>query len=94
MVIVNTVVIVRCNLGLSQRDVALTMAAFGGGSILAALMLPRLLDRIADRTLMLTAATAMTSGLAVPTALTASLGQSPGYWEQYSDRRRHLEAWP
>jgi hypothetical protein len=35
MVIVNTVVIVR-GLGLGQRDVALTLAAFGGGSMCAA----------------------------------------------------------
>lgn len=49
MVIVNTVVIVK-GLGLSQRDVALTMAAFGAGSITAALTLPRILDRVADRT--------------------------------------------
>lgn len=54
MVIVNTVVIVR-GLGLSQPDVAWALAAFGGGSMAAALMLPRLLDRIAERNAMLTA---------------------------------------
>ncbi|GAA3274078.1 hypothetical protein GCM10020258_51750 [Sphingomonas yabuuchiae] len=41
MVIVNTVVIVRDKLGLGQQDVALTLAAFGAGSILAAFTLPR-----------------------------------------------------
>ncbi len=56
MVIVNTVVIVRDLLGLSQTDVALALAAYGGGSMLAALLLPRLLDRISDRTVMLAAA--------------------------------------
>jgi predicted MFS family arabinose efflux permease len=55
MVIVNTVVIVR-ELGLGQSHVALTLAAYGGGSITAAMILPRLLDRIADRTVMLAAA--------------------------------------
>ena len=45
-VIVNTVVIVK-GMGLSQRDVALTLAAFGGGSTTAALTLPRILDRVA-----------------------------------------------
>jgi MFS family permease len=59
MVIVNTVVIVK-GLGLSQRDVALTLAAFGGGSITAALTLPRVLDRIADRTVMIVAAAVLT----------------------------------
>ncbi len=48
MVIVNTVVIVR-GLGLGQQDVALTLAAFGGGSMCAAFALPRILDRVADR---------------------------------------------
>ncbi|MDU0220511.1 MFS transporter, partial [Escherichia coli] len=48
MVIVNTVVIVQSLLGMAQRDVALTLAAYGLGSIAAALLLPRLLDRIDD----------------------------------------------
>src|SRR3546814_3119479 len=65
MVIVNTVVIVRGNLGLTQRDVAFTLAAFGAGSILAALTLPRILDRVADRTIMIGAAAAMMIGLAL-----------------------------
>lgn len=80
MVIVNTVVIVRGNLGLTQRDVAFTLAAFGGGSILAALTLPRILDRISDRTIMIGAAAAMTVGLAVLAALTASFERAPAYW--------------
>jgi len=46
MVIVNTVVIVRDVLGLAQRDVAFALAAYGGGSILAAILLPKLLDRV------------------------------------------------
>lgn len=50
MVIVNTVVIVRGLLGLGQREVALTLATYGGGSMMAALVLPRLLDKISDRT--------------------------------------------
>ena len=61
MVIVNTVVIVRDILGLTQRDVAMTLAAYGAGSMLAALMLPRLLDRVGDRAVMLGAAAVLTS---------------------------------
>jgi MFS family permease len=57
MVIVNTVVIVRGLLGGTDSDVAIALACFGGGSMAAALMLPRLLDQIADRTVMLAAAT-------------------------------------
>jgi predicted MFS family arabinose efflux permease len=59
MVIVNTVVIVRGLLGGTDSDVAIALACFGGGSMAAALMLPRLLDRIADRAVMLPAATAL-----------------------------------
>jgi H+ antiporter protein len=56
MVIVNTVVFVRSVLGRSADDVALGLAAFGGGSMAAALLLPRVLERVADRRLMMTAA--------------------------------------
>ena len=49
MVIVNTVVLVRGGLGLGETDVALALGFFGGGSMLAALMLPRLLDHVPDR---------------------------------------------
>ncbi|WP_370468665.1 MFS transporter, partial [Pseudomonas canadensis] len=42
MVIVNTVVMVR-GLGLGQPQVALTLAVYGAGSMLAALLLPRIL---------------------------------------------------
>lgn len=56
MVIVNTVVLVRAELELPESSVALTLAAFGGGSMLSAMLLPRLLDRISDRTVMLAGA--------------------------------------
>lgn len=59
MVIVNTVVIVRQIFALGQREVAWALAVYGGGSMLAALALPRLLGRIADRTIMLGAAVAL-----------------------------------
>ena len=48
MVIVNTVVIVR-GMGRSQEDVALALAAYGGGSMLAALLLPRVLRQMSDQ---------------------------------------------
>lgn len=59
MVIVNTVVIVKGSLSRGDGDVALTLASFGAGSMLAALNLPRLLEQISDRKLMLTAAGVM-----------------------------------
>ncbi|MEQ8395407.1 MFS transporter [Thalassobaculum sp.] len=59
MVIVNTVVYARDLLGRSETDVALLFAASGAGSIVMALVLPRLLDRVADRTVMLTGGAAL-----------------------------------
>ncbi|MFE7130133.1 MFS transporter [Streptomyces sp. NPDC057638] len=53
MVTVNTVVYVRAELGRSAGDVALALGAYGAGSMIAALLLPRLLDRTGDRTVML-----------------------------------------
>ncbi|WP_018952456.1 MFS transporter [Thioalkalivibrio sulfidiphilus] len=63
MVIVNTVVIVQAGFGLASSHVALAMAAFGGGSMIAALTLPRLLDRVADRPVMLAGAALLVVGL-------------------------------
>ncbi|MDQ8705286.1 MFS transporter [Streptomyces sp. LHD-70] len=59
MVIVNTVVLVRHDLGRSAGAVSMALAAYGAGSMLAALLLPRLLDRVGDRTVMLPAAFAL-----------------------------------
>lgn len=56
MVIVNTVILVKGLLGGTDSDMALALACFGGGSMASALLLPRLLDRIADRAVMLSAA--------------------------------------
>lgn len=62
LVIVNTVVYVQAVLGLGERETALALAAFGGGSMLAALALPRLLERIADRPAMLAGAAVLVAG--------------------------------
>ena len=53
MVLVNSVVLVRGSLGLGESALAWTMGAFGAGSMVAALLLPKLLDRVADRPVML-----------------------------------------
>jgi len=79
MVIVNTVVIVR-GLGLSQRDVALTLAAFGGGSITAALTLPKILDRVSDRRVMLVAASIMVLALAGLAVAARVMPPGSDYW--------------
>jgi MFS family permease len=69
MVIVNTVVLVRTGLGRSNDDVALALAAFGGGSMIAAFALPRLLDRLSDRPVMLGGSALLVGGLGVAALL-------------------------
>lgn len=80
MVIVNTVVIVRGELGRPASDVAFALAAYGGGSILAALALPRVLERTNDRRVMIVAAGALAMLLAVLAGVTARLGDASAYW--------------
>ena len=63
LVIVHTVALVKAVLGLPERAYALTLAAFGAGSMLAALLLPALLDRIGERNVMLGGAALATAAL-------------------------------
>jgi len=63
MVFVNTVVIVQAGLGLTQSAVALALASFGAGSMVAALVLPRLLEKLTDRSVMLGGIGVMVAGL-------------------------------
>ncbi len=67
IVFVNTIVIVRVTLALGDREVALTLAAFGAGSMAAAFALPRILDHLTDRTVMLIGA-----GVMIPPLLAAA----------------------
>ncbi|MCX6474182.1 MFS transporter [Rhodococcus sp. (in: high G+C Gram-positive bacteria)] len=52
IVVVNTVNYVRDELGGTQSDVAWMLAASGTGTLMTALLLPRVLDRTAERTVM------------------------------------------
>lgn len=65
MVVVNTVVLVQLEFGLSERATTIGLATFGTGSVIAALALPRLLDDVADRTVMLAGAGLVAGGLLV-----------------------------
>ncbi len=65
MVLVNTVVLVRGGLELGETAVAVTMGLFGAGSMTAALLLPRMLDRLPDRPVMLGGAAVMILALVV-----------------------------
>ncbi|WP_460160674.1 MFS transporter [Pseudomonas sp. S2_B10] len=70
MVIVNTVVLVQSRFALPQSSTALALAAFGGGSMVSALVLPRLLKNIKDRTAMLAGGGILVAGLLVGISLT------------------------
>jgi MFS family permease len=59
MVLVNSVVLVRGNLGMDEAALGWTMACFGAGSLAAALVLPRILDTYRDRSTMLFGAVLM-----------------------------------
>lgn len=74
MVIVNTVVYVRTLLSRTNNDVAIALAVFGGGSMLAALVLPRILERVGDRKVMLVAAALLFVTLVTMAVLTAAPG--------------------
>ncbi len=63
MVIVNTVVYVQHHLNGTQSETALAIAAYGAGSVVVALALPRLLDRLPDRPFMLAGGALVTVGL-------------------------------
>ena len=83
MVIVNTVVRVKSDLGLGNEIVALHFAASGIGSMVVALVLPKLLGQIAPRPVMLAGAALLTislglaafnPGVAAGLAIWAALG--------------------
>jgi predicted MFS family arabinose efflux permease len=79
MVIVNTVVYVRGHLGLGESETAMLLAAFGAGSMLAALLLPKLLSNVQDRTIMASGGLLMAAGLAAGT-LMPSLSVMMAVW--------------
>ncbi|SOD98911.1 MFS transporter [Caenispirillum bisanense] len=65
MVIVNTVVYTRDRLGLDDTATAWAMAAAGGGSMVAAILLPRVLSAARDRAVMLGAAALLLTALVI-----------------------------
>jgi H+ antiporter protein len=76
MVLVNSVVLVRGELGLDESALAWTMFAFGLGSITAALGLPRVLDRVPDRPVMVSGAICLTMTLLLLAGVIAVAGLS------------------
>jgi MFS family permease len=79
MVIVNTVILVREDLGLGDSFVAWGLAAAGMGSMVTALLVPALLRRIRDRTAMLAGAALLVAGLLAAVAI-GSFAALVGCW--------------
>ncbi|MFN0183147.1 MAG: MFS transporter, partial [Aquabacterium sp.] len=80
MVIVNTVVVVRGGLGLSDKEVAVVFAAYGAGSMVSALALPRLLAHVADRSAMMLGAAILGFGMVIGPWASAHLSMLLPLW--------------
>lgn len=63
MTIVNTVILVRDDLGLGDSAVAVALGAAGAGSAITALLLPLALEKTPERTVMLTGGALLAAGL-------------------------------
>ncbi|MDA5555339.1 MFS transporter [Shimia sp. MMG029] len=63
MVLVNSVALVRGDLGMSESALAWTVFGFGLGSMIVAFTLPRLLDHVSDRSVMLVGGLIMVGAL-------------------------------
>ncbi|WP_033349927.1 MFS transporter [Kitasatospora aureofaciens] len=72
IVFVDTVNVVRDHFHRPAGAVSLALGAYGAGSMLAAVLLPRLLARVSDRSVMLPAAFALPCVLAAAAAITAA----------------------
>jgi hypothetical protein len=70
MIIINTVAMVRGAFGGTETDVAYAFVAVGAGSMLVALTLPRLLDKLPDRPVMLAGGAMLGCGLLLGHAVT------------------------
>ncbi|WP_081511561.1 MFS transporter [Nocardia donostiensis] len=77
VVMVNTVNYVRDTLGGTQSGVAALLAANGSGTMLVALTLPRVLERLGTRPVMLAGAATLLAGLGAAIALSTA---SDGDW--------------
>jgi len=80
MVIVNTVVIVRDTFGRGNSAVAAALAAYGAGSMVFALLMPRVLQRVTDRAVMLFGAGIVTVSLIALALAWQPLAGSAAAW--------------
>ncbi len=76
MVIVNTVVIIRDSFAMSAAQVGIGFAAYGTGSMLAAILLPRILTKTGDRSVMVSGAVLLGLTMFFGAAI---FGQTPAF---------------
>jgi predicted MFS family arabinose efflux permease len=79
-VFVNTVVIVQSGFGLDAQQTAWALAAFGAGSMVAALTLPPLLERLPDRSVLIAGAAMLVATLLAGRWLVTSYPALLGVW--------------
>lgn len=80
MVFVNTVILVQSQFGLTEQATAWALAAFGAGSMIAAVSLPPLLDHFPDRAVVLAGAGVLTALLLLGPALAQNYSALLGLW--------------
>ncbi|GAB3602314.1 MFS transporter [Microbacterium aureliae] len=80
LVLVNSVVYVKVLLARDDTALALTLAAFGGGSLVAALVIPQLVDRFGVIPVMRAGGLAVVAGLAGAFAATAAIEGGALVW--------------
>ncbi|GAA1984709.1 MFS transporter [Kitasatospora viridis] len=80
VVYVNTVVYVRHQLHLGAGAVAFALGAYGAGSMTAALLLPRVLERVSDRVVLLGGGFAIAALFVPLTGLTMAGGRGSWQW--------------
>ncbi|WP_375002919.1 MFS transporter [Aeromicrobium sp. CTD01-1L150] len=72
LVLVNTVVVVRHSFGMAESAVAVTLGAYGAGSMIVALCVPRVLEHVRDRTVMLAGGILTPCGLVLAAAASSN----------------------
>ncbi|CCQ13610.1 putative MFS transporter [Rhodococcus sp. AW25M09] len=80
LVMVNSVVYVRDLFGGGSSQLAIALGFYGAGSMAAALLIPRALERISDHTLMLAGAAVAVAGAAAATAVATLHGGSAAWF--------------
>lgn len=80
LVVVNSVVYVHDLLDADGSAMAVLLACYGGGSMVVAVALPRLLTAIADRRVMLTGAAVAATGLAAAAVVLVTHPPAPASW--------------